>query len=277
MDDDPEDGQLNLIITGPCQVCNQAPSKYRCPGCNTLSCSLACSQLHKRQSGCQGRRTDRSYHTFTPLSNLTSTALQDDAQLLDETRSILRNRPPSTRLPSSPFPAGKNSRLREACQGRNINWQMAPVGLERQRRNQSQILRDGSIRWTVEWLIIDSCSLSDHPLNLTLEQLRSHIKATHYTRVHESQNIGEALPKLNILDNTEFSLFLRLDRHASCNDCDDRDKGENASTKVVLDSGDGQRRLWEIPNPFTMSPSSILAYRNIIEFPSIYVIFKNKV
>ncbi|KAJ5654550.1 hypothetical protein N7490_001553 [Penicillium lividum] len=30
-----------------CEVCSSEPSKYRCPACGLMSCSLACTQSHK--------------------------------------------------------------------------------------------------------------------------------------------------------------------------------------------------------------------------------------
>ncbi|KAJ6129953.1 hypothetical protein N7512_002733 [Penicillium capsulatum] len=34
-------------MPGPCEVCSSEPSKYRCPTCELMSCSLACAQSHK--------------------------------------------------------------------------------------------------------------------------------------------------------------------------------------------------------------------------------------
>ncbi|KAJ5678730.1 hypothetical protein N7462_006974 [Penicillium macrosclerotiorum] len=34
-------------MPGSCEVCSSEPSKYRCPTCALMSCSLACSQSHK--------------------------------------------------------------------------------------------------------------------------------------------------------------------------------------------------------------------------------------
>ncbi|KAJ5503469.1 hypothetical protein N7463_006343 [Penicillium fimorum] len=34
-------------MPGSCEVCSLEPSKYRCPTCGLLSCSLACTQSHK--------------------------------------------------------------------------------------------------------------------------------------------------------------------------------------------------------------------------------------
>ncbi|KAJ9272396.1 hypothetical protein DTO212C5_1581 [Paecilomyces variotii] len=34
-------------MAGTCEVCSTEPSKYRCPACGIMSCSLACTQSHK--------------------------------------------------------------------------------------------------------------------------------------------------------------------------------------------------------------------------------------
>ncbi|KAJ5308792.1 hypothetical protein PENANT_c013G05407 [Penicillium antarcticum] len=34
-------------MPGSCEVCSSEPSKYRCPICELMSCSLACTQSHK--------------------------------------------------------------------------------------------------------------------------------------------------------------------------------------------------------------------------------------
>ncbi|BCR95567.1 zinc finger HIT domain-containing protein [Aspergillus luchuensis] len=34
-------------MPGTCEVCVSEPSKYRCPTCGLMSCSLACTQSHK--------------------------------------------------------------------------------------------------------------------------------------------------------------------------------------------------------------------------------------
>jgi hypothetical protein len=34
-----------------CEICQQQPAKYRCPGCEQRSCSLACTREHKSTSG----------------------------------------------------------------------------------------------------------------------------------------------------------------------------------------------------------------------------------
>jgi hypothetical protein len=42
-------------------VCNEDSTKYKCPGCQARTCSLACCEKHKQDSGCSGRRDRLAY------------------------------------------------------------------------------------------------------------------------------------------------------------------------------------------------------------------------
>jgi hypothetical protein len=44
-----------------CQQCHLQPFKYRCPRCDCHTCSLACSQQHKKDTGCNGQRDRTKY------------------------------------------------------------------------------------------------------------------------------------------------------------------------------------------------------------------------
>ena len=44
-----------------CHVCEKETSKYKCPKCLLLSCSLKCTRQHKIEHGCSGIR-DRTAH-----------------------------------------------------------------------------------------------------------------------------------------------------------------------------------------------------------------------
>jgi hypothetical protein len=50
------DEQINL-----CTSCHTATAKYRCPRCETRTCSLSCVQTHKSQTGCSGKRDRTGY------------------------------------------------------------------------------------------------------------------------------------------------------------------------------------------------------------------------
>eukprot|EP00347_Sterkiella_histriomuscorum_P019065 403343093 len=43
-----------------CQICSQNPHKYKCPGCDRLTCSLACINKHKQQYKCDGKKSTQS-------------------------------------------------------------------------------------------------------------------------------------------------------------------------------------------------------------------------
>ena len=50
------------VFGGPlCDVCGETERRYCCPRCGVLTCSLACCQQHKAESGCSGRRDRTGY------------------------------------------------------------------------------------------------------------------------------------------------------------------------------------------------------------------------
>lgn len=71
---------LNVFSRG-CGVCSSASSKYRCPGCEFITCSLACTKEHRAQSGCKGTR-DRT--AFVPISRFNEQHLLSDINLLND-------------------------------------------------------------------------------------------------------------------------------------------------------------------------------------------------
>jgi hypothetical protein len=61
MTDAPEETELEAEVAevvsrmGVCARCGEA-AKYRCPGCELVTCSLACTKEHKAALGCSGKR-----------------------------------------------------------------------------------------------------------------------------------------------------------------------------------------------------------------------------
>lgn len=64
-----------------CTQCHVSAHKYRCPACDTRTCSLACSQAHKQASGCTGKRSRTDMVT---LSDFTERQLLSDYKFLEE-------------------------------------------------------------------------------------------------------------------------------------------------------------------------------------------------
>lgn len=76
-----EEAKSNVFTAG-CTVCQSSSSKYRCPGCAVVTCSLACTKQHRADSGCKGTR-DRT--AFVPISRFNETHLVSDINLLSDT------------------------------------------------------------------------------------------------------------------------------------------------------------------------------------------------
>ncbi|RKP28163.1 hypothetical protein SYNPS1DRAFT_26249 [Syncephalis pseudoplumigaleata] len=64
-----------------CACCQKAAAKYRCPRCEVCTCSLACVQAHKRQTGCSGQR-DRT--AYISMKEFDVNQLASDIRFLEE-------------------------------------------------------------------------------------------------------------------------------------------------------------------------------------------------
>ncbi|GFS75061.1 hypothetical protein NPIL_576091 [Nephila pilipes] len=70
-----------------CSTCEE-PSKYRCPKCSTLSCSLNCVKAHKEKSGCDGVRDKTA---FVPLDEFTDRHFKSDYHFLEDALRTIDN------------------------------------------------------------------------------------------------------------------------------------------------------------------------------------------
>jgi len=66
---------------GICDVCSSKDAKYTCPRCGVNSCSLGCSQQHKKELECDGLRQRSSY---IPLNSFNADNLHEDILFFDE-------------------------------------------------------------------------------------------------------------------------------------------------------------------------------------------------
>eukprot|EP00197_Chlamydomonas_leiostraca_P010150 CAMPEP_0202880592 /NCGR_PEP_ID=MMETSP1391-20130828/35271_1 /ASSEMBLY_ACC=CAM_ASM_000867 /TAXON_ID=1034604 /ORGANISM="Chlamydomonas leiostraca, Strain SAG 11-49" /LENGTH=378 /DNA_ID=CAMNT_0049563117 /DNA_START=104 /DNA_END=1237 /DNA_ORIENTATION=+ len=133
-----------------CAVCGSTAARYRCPGCELRSCSLACSKAHKESSGCSGKR-DRL--KFVSLQEFDDRTLLSDYRLLEEVHRAedvaKRCRPPAARpqlpphLQSLVYQAGR----------RRVKLLVMPPGMHKRKTNTTRY--DGRTRklsWRVEWV-----------------------------------------------------------------------------------------------------------------------------
>lgn len=52
-----------------CEICQSAPSKYTCPGCDVKTCSVTCVKEHKTRLGCSGERNRLAFVDMTEYSD----------------------------------------------------------------------------------------------------------------------------------------------------------------------------------------------------------------
>mgnify|MGYP001111843740 CR=1 FL=1 len=154
-----------------CSVCTTAPWKYRCPGCQQVTCSLACVKAHKAKTGCDGRRPRTAFvgvHDYTDVNLMSGTPtrfyntslsgiadigfLEDAARLTDNAQ---RHAPPAGKAGASVAAklAPRFRQLHRQASNRRISLQLMPAGMSRHKSNTSfYSTREGKIRWRVEWV-----------------------------------------------------------------------------------------------------------------------------
>ncbi|RAH65425.1 zinc finger HIT domain-containing protein [Aspergillus aculeatinus CBS 121060] len=64
--------QEDSLLTDLCTICHLQPPKYRCPRCNTRTCSLPCTRRHKLWSQCSGVRDPAAYLRRSELATATA-------------------------------------------------------------------------------------------------------------------------------------------------------------------------------------------------------------
>ena len=72
-------GEAEGSATPVCQLCGE-PSRYRCPACDTRTCSLACVRRHKAERECSGVRDVAKKVT---ISEFDDNALMRDYRFLE--------------------------------------------------------------------------------------------------------------------------------------------------------------------------------------------------
>ena len=73
-----------VVIKAPCQVCLEQEHKYRCPRCETLTCSLPCVKAHKEAENCSGvKEIVHPGAVKLSLTNMTTDTIRDDMKMLD--------------------------------------------------------------------------------------------------------------------------------------------------------------------------------------------------
>ena len=139
----------------PCACCGSA-SRYRCPACDTRTCSLACVNRHKAERPCTGRRDDTQFRAVQAFDD---TALTRDYRLLEgmvravdssKRRRRETERPSAARTAHNGLTPARQHLYREASK-KGVQLELMPHGMQRQRDNTTRFdARQRSILWRVE-------------------------------------------------------------------------------------------------------------------------------
>jgi hypothetical protein len=166
-------------LTALCNICHSAPPKYTCPRDAVRTCSLACSQSHKRRAACTGIRDPAAY---IPKSTLqTSSGIDRDYNFLSGLeRNIDRADKETSERGVALDGKGKavfqkrwhdNGALGKYLRDNGIVVHKAPIGMARQKANQTRfIAKSKRIVWSVEWVVGGEKKVVEVDESRTLEE-----------------------------------------------------------------------------------------------------------
>lgn len=136
------------LLSDLCHFCNESPPKYRCPACDSRTCSLKCSNRHKAYKQCSGTRDPTAYVRRSKLT--TPTALNRDFNFLAGVeRAVTRGSEISTDDgEGSDLTRNAEQKKRQAAQAREM-WieksgvivKRAPQGMKRSRENRTDVVK----------------------------------------------------------------------------------------------------------------------------------------
>ncbi|RUS73834.1 hypothetical protein EGW08_018402 [Elysia chlorotica] len=184
-----------IKVENICEVCCNVSAKYRCPRCETRSCSLPCVKQHKITSGCSGERDKTA---FVDISCYSDKDLLNDYRFLEdaERRLFSNHSAPVNRGRQSvrftPYHINKRCKfLMNAAYKRGINLSFVHPGLSRNRINTSfYTISDDKIEWHVDWLFSSTATLvKDEKVaetQILIDQVRKFTNFTEYPHLRKS-------------------------------------------------------------------------------------------
>ncbi|KAK5165555.1 Box C/D snoRNA accumulation [Saxophila tyrrhenica] len=147
-----------------CTICHAETPKYRCPRCRTQTCSLACYKRHQQRAACNGKRDPTTYvkkskwatpagvdHDYNYLRGV-ERSIGDAGQ--DAQERGIGVAAASTRGAAKAWQP--DSGLMKYLSRNKIIVDRAPLGMSRQKNNQTRISKKGKVTWTAEWIDQDS-------------------------------------------------------------------------------------------------------------------------
>ncbi|KAG9561476.1 hypothetical protein KCU86_g11903, partial [Aureobasidium melanogenum] len=166
-------------LTALCSICHSAPPKYTCPRDAVRTCSLACSQSHKRRAACSGIRDPAAYVSKSTLQ--TAGGIDRDYNFLSGLERNLDRADKETSergvaLDGKGKPVFQkrwhdNGALGKYLREHGIVVHKAPIGMARQKANQTRFIQKSKrIVWSVEWVVEGEKRVAEVDESRTLEE-----------------------------------------------------------------------------------------------------------
>jgi len=138
---------------GDCMVCCSAIAKYKCPACETQSCSVNCSTQHKLSTECDGVRSKTK---FQRISNMNDFTVLNDYRLIEDATSFVTSVKTNFKMNYTQIGTDMPHHMRKmkkACQYRRINIRFQPQIFERHEQNTSYYDWGAkNIYWRIKWI-----------------------------------------------------------------------------------------------------------------------------
>ena len=160
-----------------CEICNENPSKYCCPGCAIRTCSLGCVNQHKKETECTGKRA-RTYYSMNEMNDQT---IREDYTFLKEVERLAgesyrlssiqskkdkkakmigkdkgskkkKENEDEEKVVQTPLPPALKKLVGEA-NSRGVILKLMPRGMTRRKINTSfYAYRSKKFFWRIEWI-----------------------------------------------------------------------------------------------------------------------------
>lgn len=132
-----------------CDMCGQAASRYKCPGCGKKTCSLPCVKNHKQEGSCDGIRKKSE---FVPVKEFGDMNLLSDFRFLEDAGRKIDGAQRDNFQKRTRFNYAR-SKLTQQCKRLGINFLSMPYSMSRRRLNKSRYHNQTqNIQWTVKWV-----------------------------------------------------------------------------------------------------------------------------
>ncbi|XP_051159051.1 uncharacterized protein LOC127280208 isoform X2 [Leptopilina boulardi] len=237
-----------------CEVCGKETAKYTCPKCEVRTCSLTCSNIHKKELNCDGIRDKTK---FLPIKSITELDLASEVgRCVDK-----YDRDPLKRTGVNNFLPMFLRKLKYAAFKRGVTLDFLPRSFSRNKENTTRFLwNKNELLWRIDWIFPQA------------ENVKwSTEKASEKARLSVLiENILE--PEIKANENPEICNLKSILRNKLQFY---RSTGLNG-IKVLMKAEKVQNsssRFYELDLNLTLAEN--LEQKSVIEFPTFYVILKS--